>query len=255
MDLLLVERGLAESRQRAQALVLAGEVQANGQRIDKAGSLVPDDAEITVRTPLKYVSRGGLKLEGALDDFRVEVSGRACADLGASTGGFTDCLLKRGAARVYAVDVGYGQLAWKLRQDPRVIVMDRVNIRFLETLPEAVDLVTIDTSFISLTLILPTAMRILRQGGDVVGLVKPQFEAGRGQVGKGGIVRDAQVHRAVLDKIGQFAKSQGWQVRGFTRSRLEGAEGNAEFFIHLVEGHTDGSVELEPAITQVLSKE
>lgn len=252
LDALLVERELTETRARAQALILAGDVQVNGQVVGKAGTPVPEDAEILIRAPLKYVSRGGFKLEGALDAFRIDPGGQVCADVGASTGGFTDCLLQRGAARVYAIDVGYGQLAWKLRNDPRVVVMDRVNIRYLEALPEPVDLAAIDASFISLTLVLPTVKKLLHSSGQAVALVKPQFEAGRAQVGKGGIVRDPQVHRAVIEKIARHAMNQGWRVRGVARSPLTGAEGNVEFFIYLAADQALEDIDLPPAVERVM---
>jgi 23S rRNA (cytidine1920-2'-O)/16S rRNA (cytidine1409-2'-O)-methyltransferase len=254
LDVLLVERELVESRQRAQALILAGDVQVNGTRVDKAGALVAEDAEITLRAPLKYVGRGGFKLQGALDAFQVDPRGKICADVGASTGGFTDCLLQRGAARVYAIDVGYGQIAWKLRKDPSVIVMDRVNVRHLERLPELVDLAVVDVSFISLSLVLPIVRRLLPPDGEIVALIKPQFEAGRAQVGKGGIVRDARVHRAVIEKIAQHATEIALRVRGVCRSPIQGADGNVEFFIHLsTEGslsNVDVGKEIERAVTQ-----
>ncbi|MCL5952032.1 MAG: TlyA family RNA methyltransferase [Chloroflexi bacterium] len=233
LDLLLVERGLAETRQRAQALILAGEVQVNGGVVSKAGTPVPEDAAIGVRAPLKYVGRGGLKLEGALDKFRVQVQGKVCADIGASTGGFTDCLLQRGALRVYAIDVGYGQLAWKLRSDPRVIVMDRINIRHLKRLDEPIELATVDVSFISLTLVLPEVKRLLSAHGEAIALIKPQFEAGREQVPRGGIVRDPQVHRSVIKKVADHAMDEGWRVLGIAQSPLRGADGNNEYFIQL----------------------
>ncbi len=252
LDALLVERELTETRARAQALILAGDVQVNGQVIGKAGTPVPEDAEILIRAPLKYVSRGGLKLEGALDAFEIDPRGRVCADVGASTGGFTDCLLQRGAARVYAIDVGYGQLAWKLRNDPRVVIMDRVNIRHLETLPEPVDLAVIDVSFISLTLVLPPVKRLLHTRGQAVALVKPQFEAGRAQVGKGGIVRDPQVHRAVIEKIAQYAMNEGWRVRGIARSALTGADGNVEFFVYLAADPAVENIDLRPEVDRIM---
>jgi 23S rRNA (cytidine1920-2'-O)/16S rRNA (cytidine1409-2'-O)-methyltransferase len=233
LDVLLVERELVETQQRAQVLILAGEVQVNDRVVDKAGALVADDVAITIRVPLKYVGRGGLKLEGALDMFRVDPRDKICADVGASTGGFTDCLLQRGAARIYAIDVGYGQLAWKLRSDPRVVVMDRVNIRHVEALPEPIDLAVIDVSFISLTLVFPVVRILSKPHGEVIALIKPQFEAGREQVGRGGIVRDAHVHRAVLEKIARYAVENDWRVRGICRSPIVGAGGNVEFFIHL----------------------
>ncbi len=251
LDVLLVERELAETRQRAQALILAGEVQVNGNVVSKAGTPVVDDATITVRAPLKYVSRGGLKLEGALDTFKVDPTNLICSDIGASTGGFTDCLLQRGAARVYAIDVGYGQLAWKIRNDSHVVVMDRINIRTLDRLPEPVDLATIDVSFISLLLVLPVAKRLLKSSGQVIALVKPQFEAGREQVGKGGIVRDVRVHRAVLEKIASYALENEWCVRGVCRSPISGADGNVEFFIHL-SNEAAPSIDVDQEIERVV---
>ena len=233
LDVLLVERELADSRHRAQALILAGDVQVNGNMITKAGTLIAHDAGITIRQALKYVGRGGFKLEGALDNFQVDPRGKICADVGASTGGFTDCLLQRGASKVYAIDVGYGQLAWKIRNDPRVVVMDRVNVRHLDSLPEPIDLAVIDVSFISLTLVLPVVAKFLRPKGESIALIKPQFEAGREQVGKGGIIRDSRVHRAVVHKIAQYAIDKDWRVRGICRSPIEGADGNVEFLIHL----------------------
>ncbi len=233
---------------------MAGDVQVDGRVILKPGTMVAENADISLRQPLKYVSRGGLKLEGALEDLQIDVTGKVCADVGASTGGFTDCLLQHGAARVYAIDVGYGQLAWKLRTDPRVVVMDRVNIRHLPSLPEPIDLATIDASFISLELILPTVQKLLQPRGEVVALVKPQFEAGREQVGKGGIVRDPHVHRAVLAKIAHSAVENGWRLLGITRSPLTGAEGNVEFFVHLSVDGSRQDIAVEPAIERVLQK-
>ncbi len=252
LDVLLVERGLAETRERAQALILAGEVRVDDRPARKAGEQVDEAAAITVRTPLPYVSRGGYKLAGALDEFGVSVEGLVCADIGASTGGFTDVLLQRGAARVYAVDVGYGQLAWKLRQDSRVIVMDRVNARYLESLPEPVDLVVIDVSFISLELMLRTATRLLKPDGRVVALVKPQFEAGRERVGRGGIVRDIETHRIVLDKIVHASEELGFTVLGLARSSILGTEGNVEFLIYLARGAQRPAINIKEAIGRVL---
>ncbi|MBI4673197.1 MAG: TlyA family RNA methyltransferase [Chloroflexi bacterium] len=233
LDVLLVERGLAESRERAQALVAAGEVLIHGRVMDKPGAQVDSGVGITIREPLPYVSRGGYKLAGALDAFGVNPSGMLCADIGASTGGFTDVLLQRGAARVYAADVGYGQLAWKLRQDSRVVVMDRINARFLENLPEPVALVVIDVSFISLELILRVAKTLLTPSGQIIALVKPQFEAGPSQVGRGGIVRDPNVHRRVLEKIVGVAENNQLHILGIIRSPILGTKGNVEFFIRL----------------------
>ena len=237
LDVLLVERGLAESREMARALIMAGEVWVKGQRADKAGKTFPVDVEIEVKgQACPYVSRGGLKLEGALEVFGVDVEGKVAADLGASTGGFTHCLLTRGARKVYAVDVGYGQLHWRLRQDPRVVVMERVNVRFLDpkALPEKMDLVVADLSFISLTLILPVVRGILRPGGEAVLLVKPQFEVGRGKVGKGGVVKDPSLRREALERVKARAQELGFQVLGEMDSPVPGAKkGNVEIFLYL----------------------
>ncbi len=238
VDLLLVEKGLATSRAQAQALVMAGAVVAGEGRVDKPGQLVDPDLPLRVKegaAPRRYVSRGGLKLERALEAFEIDPRGRACADLGASTGGFTDALLQRGAARVYAVDVGYGQLHPRLRADPRVVVRERENARFLtaESLPEPLDLVTGDLSFISLRLILPAVKAILRRGGEAVLLVKPQFEVGKGEVGKGGVVRDAAKRRSALDQVEAFAREMGLEVRGEAESPIEGPAGNREWLLWL----------------------
>lgn len=237
LDALLVAKNLAETREKAKRLILAGHVQVNGQVLDKPGMRVAASASVQVKQALRYVSRGGLKLEAALADFGVNPDGAVAADFGASTGGFTDCLLQHGAARVYAVDVGYGQLAWRLRRDPRVIVLDRTNVRHLDALAEPVDLVTIDVSFISLALVLPAARRVLKPDrGEVIALVKPQFEAGPDHVGKGGVVRDSATHRAVLESVRSAAQNEGFTVRGLTRSPITGPAGNVEFLLHLVFG-------------------
>lgn len=240
----MVERGLAETRERAQQLILAGEVRVDGRVFDKAGMPVDEAADITVREPLPYVSRGGYKLAGALDGFGIDPAGWVCADIGASTGGFTDVLLQRGAARVYALDVGYGQLAWKLRADPRVVVMDRVNARYLASLPESVDLVVIDVAFISLELILPAAKKLVKTNGAIIALIKPQFEAGRKEVGRGGIVRDPAVHRAVIEKIVRAANALSLPIRGLVRSPIQGTEGNTEFLIYLSGNPNAPSIEI-----------
>ncbi len=244
-----------ETRARAQALILAGDVTVNDRVLDKAGMPVAEDAAITVRAPLKYVGRGGFKLAGALDAFGVDPREKICADIGASTGGFTDCLLQRGAARVYALDVGYGQLAWKLRSDSRVIVMDRMNIRHIDALPEPIALAVIDVSFISLTLVLPVVAQLLQPRGEIVTLIKPQFEAGRAQVGKGGIVRDARVHRAVIEKIVQFAQTNTWRVRGLCRSPIQGADGNVEFFAWLSVAGDAPEIDFEKEIACVVTQD
>src|SRR5216683_5759990 len=229
LDVLLVERGLAESRTQAQALVMAGLVPG----YDKPGHQVAEDAELSVKQGPAYVSRGGEKLANALDALGVDPAGLDAIDVGASTGGFTDVLLQRGAARVIAVDVGYGQLAWSLRQDPRVTVMERVNIRHLEQLPLPADLAVIDVSFISLRLVLPRVRELLSPPGDVVALVKPQFEVGKGVVGKGGVVRDPAQHGRVLGELRQFAQESGYEVDAEIPSPILGAKGNREFFLHL----------------------
>lgn len=234
LDELLVARGLFPTRAKAKAAVMAGLIYVDGRRVDKAGALCRPDAQIEVRGPVNpYVSRGGLKLQHALDVFGVPVEGRTCIDVGASTGGFTDCLLQRGAAKVYAVDVGYGQLHWKLRQDPRVVAVERTNFRYIQPgdLP-AVDLVVVDVSFISLLKMLPAVRCTLRPEGDVVALIKPQFEAGREAVGKGsGVVRDARIHRQVIETVLGEAARDGWIAMGLTYSPILGPKGNIEFFV------------------------
>ncbi|MDT8307691.1 MAG: TlyA family RNA methyltransferase [Anaerolineae bacterium] len=236
LDKLLVARGLAATRSRAQALIMAGEVLVDGARADKAGMPVPADATIEVVAPLPYVSRGGFKLAGALAEFGLDVSGRVCADVGACTGGFTDVLLQNGAARIYAIDVGYGQLDWKIRQDERVVVLERTNARHLETLPEPVSFVAIDVSFISLRLILPAVQQWLVAEADIVALIKPQFEAGREQVGKGGIVKEPAVHRQVLADITTWFVANNLYPAGLMRSPIAGSTGNIEFLIWLRPG-------------------
>ncbi|MGE5551341.1 MAG: TlyA family RNA methyltransferase [Bacteroidota bacterium] len=233
LDILLVERGHFASREQAQRAILAGTVLVDGRLMDKPGQQVPEEALLELHGVAQpYVSRGGQKLAGALDAFGLAVAGRVCLDLGASTGGFTDCLLQRGAARVYAVDVGRGQLAWKLRQDPRVVVIEEFNARHLkpQDLPEPPDLITIDVSFISLGLILPGAVSVLAPAGEIVALVKPQFEAGRAQVGKHGVVRDPAAHARVLAGVVETAGGLGLGLQGLTHSPLRGPEGNIEFF-------------------------
>lgn len=236
LDKILVARGLVESRERARALILAGDVVVDDHAVDKAGQLVFLDAQIRIKgSGIPYVSRGGLKLQKALDEFPLEVAGLCALDVGASTGGFTDCLLQRGARKVFAVDVGYGQLAWKLRQDERVVCLERTNIRFLEpdALSEVPDLAVIDASFISLEKVLPNTLRLVKTGGEIVALIKPQFEVGRGQVGKGGVVRDEKKHREVIDSICSLVETLGLDVKGVLESPLLGPKGNKEFLIHL----------------------
>ncbi|MDR1571861.1 MAG: TlyA family RNA methyltransferase [Clostridiales Family XIII bacterium] len=236
LDVVLHERGFFPSREKAKAAVMAGVVSVGGVRALKAGTPTAMDAEISVSAPAcPYVGRGGLKLEAALDGFSLSVEGLVAIDIGASTGGFTDCLLKRGARRVYAIDVGYGQLDWKLRNDPRVVNIERTNIRLLEpsSIPEKAGLVTIDVSFISLRLVLPVAERLMDAGGRMVCLVKPQFEAGRGQVGKGGVVRDPDVHREALRMARLYADENGLSPAGAMPSPIKGAKGNTEFLLLL----------------------
>lgn len=237
LDRLLVERGLVESRERGHALLLAGQVLVNDQKVGKAGTLIPADAEVRILGgQMPYVSRGGLKLEAALRDFGIEAVGLTALDVGASTGGFTDCLLQHGAKQVYAVDVGYGQMAWKLRQDRRVTVVERVNIREIDPalVPEPVDVAVIDVSFISLEKVLPPVIGFLKPGGGIVALIKPQFEVGKGLVGKGGIVRDDAARQQAVEKIRSFAQEQGFDVRGVIQSPITGQDGNIEYLMYAV---------------------
>jgi 23S rRNA (cytidine1920-2'-O)/16S rRNA (cytidine1409-2'-O)-methyltransferase len=233
LDVMMAERGLAESREKAQALVLAGEVLVNGVKARKPGQSVAPDVDIQVLQPPPYVSRGGLKLEAAIERFDIQVAGRVCVDIGASTGGFTDCLLQRGAARVHAVDVGAGQLDWKLRNDARVIVHERLNARYLryEDIGEPIDLAVCDVSFISVTLILPAIQSLLQPAGEMVILVKPQFEVGREQVGKGGIVRDPELHRAACERVESAVRQMDYKT-DIIESPILGAEGNKEFLLY-----------------------
>ncbi len=235
LDCLLFDLGLAESREKAKTLIMMGQVYVDNQKSDKPGTQVPADAKIEVRGGLPYVSRGGLKLEKAVDAFGVDLKDKICMDIGASTGGFTDCMLQNGAKKVYAVDVGYGQLAWKLRTDPAVINLERTNVRYLtrEQVPDDVDFASVDVSFISLELVLPVAYRFLSAHGEMVCLIKPQFEAGREKVGKKGVVRDRAVHEAVIEKIRDFALQQGFSVLGVTFSPVKGPEGNIEYLIYI----------------------
>ena len=236
LDKLLVDRGLVPSRERARALILAGKVVVGEHAVDKAGAQVAEDAPVRLKgEDIPYVSRGGLKLEKGLDHFAVDPAGRVAVDVGASTGGFTDCLLQRGAAKVFAVDVGYGQLAWSLREDPRVVNLERTNIRELtaEHLGERPSLAVIDASFISLDKVLPPTLALLAPGAEILALIKPQFEVGKGQVGKGGVVRDAEQHATVVERIRTLAESLGCLVLGVTESPILGPKGNREFLIHL----------------------
>ncbi len=243
LDKVLVARGLVATRAKARGMIMAGEVQVEGVRVDKAGTAVSLEANIQLKNPLPYASRGGYKLAGAVEKFGMDVNGRICADVGACTGGFTDVLLQNGAAKVFAIDVGYGQLDWKLRQNERVTVMERTNARYVESLAEPVNFVAIDVSFISLKLILPAVQKWLMPDADVVALIKPQFEAGPKQVGKGGIVRDTAVHREVLTNIASWVQNNHFIIKGLVQSSIEGADGNVEYLIWLQVGEEEDGVE------------
>jgi 23S rRNA (cytidine1920-2'-O)/16S rRNA (cytidine1409-2'-O)-methyltransferase len=266
LDVLLVERGLAESRAKAQALIMAGQVRVADQVTLKPATAVPADSVLTVDAGPRFVSRGGEKLDAALDAFEIDVTGRVCADVGASTGGFTDCLLQRGAAKVYAIDVGKGLLHWKLRNDPRLVVMEQTNARFVESLPEPLSLVTVDASFISLKILLPVVKRWIGpnppippslegKGGagglGIIALIKPQFEAGRKDVARGdGVIRDPEIHKQVLLDVLGFAQTEGFQIRGLVKSPLLGPKGNAEFLVWL--GDKESDVDINALIDTVL---
>jgi 23S rRNA (cytidine1920-2'-O)/16S rRNA (cytidine1409-2'-O)-methyltransferase len=265
LDVLLVERGLAESRAKAQALIMAGQVRIADQVALKPATTVDASATLTVDSGPRFVSRGGEKLDGALEAFAIDLNGLVCADVGASTGGFTDCLLQRGAAKVYAIDVGKGILHWKLRNDKRVVVMEQTNARFVESLPEQVGLVTVDASFISLKIILPVVKKWispspltpLPQGeGNIVALIKPQFEAGKKDVSRGdGVIRDPQIHRQVLLDVLGFALGEGFNIRGLIKSPLLGPKGNAEFLVWLNQATVEeGSESIEQMVERVLEK-
>lgn len=236
LDSLLVEKGFAASRDRARALIMSGTVRVNDVIIDKAGTRVLENAKIVVKgNDIPYVSRGGLKLEKALKVLPLDITGLTCLDIGASTGGFTDCMLKFGASKVYAVDVGYGQMAWSLRQDPRVKVIERTNIRYMEfeAIGEPVDLVTVDTSFISLKIVLPSAEKFMKNGTHILALIKPQFEAGRERIGKGGVVRDPLVRQEIVDEIVNFFDQRGYKTGELVESPVKGPKGNIEFIISM----------------------
>lgn len=237
LDVLLVQRGMAASREKAKAMIMAGEILVDGEREDKAGSMFSDDVTITRKgKPLPYVSRGGLKLEKAMTHFNLDLRGKICMDVGASTGGFTDCMLQNGAVRVYAVDVGHGQLDWKLRNDERVVCMERTNIRYVtpEDIGEPVEFVSIDVSFISLTKVLLPVRALMADDAQMTALIKPQFEAGREKVGKKGVVRDPKVHLEVIGEVIRYAKSISFGVRHLEFSPIKGPEGNIEYLLHLV---------------------
>ena len=253
LDVLLTEQGYADSRTKAQAIIMSGLVYVDGQKADKPGVSYEEGVSLEVRgAACPYVSRGGLKLEKALRDFHVDPTGFVCSDSGASTGGFTDCLLQQGARKVFAIDVGYGQLDWKIRSDPRVVVMERTNIRYVTTeeLGEKLDLSVVDVSFISLKIVLPVIKTLLGENGQVLCLIKPQFEAGKEKVGKKGVVRDPQTHQEVLDHFVELAKELEFSIQGLTFSPVKGPEGNIEFLGHLALNRTDG---IEPDTAQIVA--
>lgn len=251
LDKLLVARGLITTRSKAQAVILAGEVLVNGSRMDKPGTAVSIEVAIELKTPPPYVGRGGFKLAGALETFTLSVQGAVCADVGACTGGFTDVMLQNGAVRVYAIDVGYGQLDWSLRQDKRVVVLERTNARYLQSLAELVQFVAVDVSFISLRLILPAVKLWLAENANIVVLIKPQFEAGPKQVGRGGIVKDTAVHRSVLLELWQWFADNGFGVQGLMKSPVTGASGNIEFLAWLQVEAAD-NILMETAVDQLV---
>ncbi len=258
LDVLLVKRGLAESREKAKAVIMSGIVYVDGQKEDKAGQTFGDTANIEVRgSTLKYVSRGGLKLEKAMECFDVSVKDKVCMDIGASSGGFTDCMLQNGAKKVYAVDVGHGQLAWKLRNDTRVVVMEKTNIRYVkpEDIGESIDFASIDVSFISLSKVLPAAYNLLGERGEIVALIKPQFEAGREKVGKKGVVREKATHIEVIQNCFAYAKENGFFVRELEFSPVKGPEGNIEYLYHLVKsGDVDSDIDIEAVVNTAHEK-
>lgn len=258
LDVLLVKRGLAESREKAKAVIMSGIVYVDGQKEDKAGQTFADTANIEVRgSTLKYVSRGGLKLEKAMECFDVSVKDKVCMDIGASSGGFTDCMLQNGAKKVYAVDVGHGQLAWKLRNDTRVVVMEKTNIRYVkpEDIGESIDFASIDVSFISLSKVLPAAYNLLGERGEIVALIKPQFEAGREKVGKKGVVREKSTHIEVIQNCFAYAKENGFFVRELEFSPVKGPEGNIEYLYHLVKsGDVDSDIDIEAVVNTAHGK-
>lgn len=241
LDLLLVERGIVSGRDKAKAVIMAGLVFVDGEKVTKGGTCVSQQAHIEYRgEQMKFVSRGGYKLERAMKVFPIYLKNYICMDIGASTGGFSDCMLQQGAAKVYAVDVGYGQLDWKLRNDPRVVNMERTNIRYVEQIEDILDFVSIDVSFISLKLVLPVAYRLLGEQGRAVCLVKPQFEAGRGQVGKGGVVREPDIHKQVIQNVIGYAQEAGFYVGGLDYSPIKGPKGNIEYLLYLVKDIDEG---------------
>lgn len=247
LDIVLTEKNFFDSRARAKAMIMAGKILVNGQKIDKAGTLIADDAEIRILgEEMPFVSRGGLKLQKALDVFRINLSGKIAADVGASTGGFTDCMLQHGAKKVYAIDVGYGQLAWKLRSNVQVVNMERTNIRNVtrKDFYDDIDFVSIDVAFISLEKVLPVVFDVLKDSGEVIALIKPQFEAGREHVGKKGVIRDKKIHAAVIERVLNFAASIGFGINGLDFSPVKGPEGNIEYLAYLSKGNASSDVEI-----------
>lgn len=256
LDVLLVQKNLAPSREKAKAMIMEGIVFVDGQREDKAGATFAEDAPIEIRgNTLRYVSRGGLKLEKAMKNFGISLEGKICMDIGASTGGFTDCMLQNGAKKVYAVDVGYGQFAWKLRQDARVVCMEKTNIRYVtpEDIADVLDFASVDVSFISLTKVLGPAKELLSERGEMVCLIKPQFEAGREKVGKKGVVRDPAVHREVIERVLSFSRELGFTVKNLEFSPIKGPEGNIEYLVYLQKG-SNGSQEEKVDIDAVVAQ-
>ena len=254
LDVLLTEKNFFDSRARAKAMIMAGKILVNGQKIDKAGTLIPIDAEIRILgEEMPFVSRGGLKLQKALDVFKIIVSGKIAADIGASTGGFTDCMLQHGAKKVYAIDVGYGQLAWKLRSNVQVVNMERTNIRNVtrQDFLDELEFITIDVAFISLEKVLPIVYDLLKASGEIVALIKPQFEAGREHVGKKGVVRDKKIHAAVVEKVLNFATGLGFEICGINFSPVKGPEGNIEYLAYLRKADSAGAFDMAEILTAV----
>ncbi|MBR1761440.1 MAG: TlyA family RNA methyltransferase [Schwartzia sp.] len=257
LDVLLVRRGLAETREKAKTTLMAGLVLVNGQKMDKAGTMVKEDVELRVLgNALPYVSRGGFKLEKAMEAFGLSMEGKVAADIGASTGGFTDCALQRGAAKIFAIDVGYGQLAWKLRSDPRVVNMERTNIRYVRPgdLGELLDFASIDVAFISLTKVLEPVKALLKDTGEIVALIKPQFEAGRGHVGKKGVVREPEVHRSVIREVAAYSRMLGFFPAGLTFSPIKGPEGNIEYLMYLAQSEIGPDAATEDKIGDAVAE-
>ena len=256
LDIILAEKNFFDSRAKAKAMIMLGKILVDGVKIEKAGTLINRDAKIEIiGAEMPYVSRGGFKLQKALEVFKIDLQEKICADIGASTGGFTDCMLQHGAKKIYAVDVGYGQLAWKLRQDKRVVNLERTNIRKItsEKIPEPINFVSIDVSFISLEKVLPVAKNLLAEGGEIVCLIKPQFEAGRENVGKKGVVRDKKIHTAVIEKILLYAQEIGLQISGIDFSPVTGAEGNIEYLAHLSKNFVSAEINLQEKIFETVN--